>query len=394
MVKVDSKKELKKSPDKDLEFFTLLSHEIRTPLNAIVGISNLLQNKESEPYREEYYRILKTTSENLLELVNNILDFSKLNSGVLEVGQRTFDIRQKIKDSLHAQEPVALAKGLGFNLKFDPDIPKMVKGDQVKVAQIFINLVSNSIKFTEEGRVMIGLSLKEENSDSLVIEGKVTDTGIGIPHEHQERIFEAFHQGEEDINITYAGTGLGLNITRQLIKMLKGSLQVESEPGRGTCFTFRLPFKKVTEAEQIEKSTPGFDLSSLKGKKILLAEDNKINQLVISRYLELWETDYLIVSNGKEALEKIRKMDFDLALVDIHMPVMNGMETVERLRSLTEPKYQKLPVIALTAAADDAETRNFLFSRFTDFLTKPFEAEKLRELIKIHSNSEINMKPS
>ncbi|MEG9328448.1 ATP-binding protein [Salinimicrobium catena] len=385
MVKVNSK-QVKESDDRYLEIFSILSHEVRTPLNAIIGISDLLQKEESDPYREEYYRILKTTSENLLELVNNILDFSKLNSGVLEVNRRSFDIRQKIKDSLHSQKPAARAKGLAFNLHFDPNLPPLVIGDQVKVAQIFINLVSNSVKFTNEGKVEVVLELKEENLTSIVIEGRVSDTGIGIPSYQLDKIFDAFHQGEEDINITYAGTGLGLNITKQLIKMLKGSLQVESEPGKGTCFTFKLPFGKVDESEQIEQKISEFDLSRLRGRKILLAEDNKVNQLVISRYLQLWKTDFTIVENGKEALEEIINSDFDVVLMDIHMPVMNGMEAVERLRSFAEPKYHSLPVIALTAAVDDAGSRNFLFSRFTDFLMKPFEAQKLSELLIVHCN--------
>lgn len=377
---------MKKKSDKDLEIFSLLSHEIRTPLNAIVGISDLLQKKESERYKEEYYRILKSTSEDLVDLVNNILDFSKLNSGVLEVSQRSFNLKQKLIDSLHSQKLTAGSKGLEFILDFDPDIPVLVMGDQVKVTQIFINLVSNSIKFTDKGRIEIRLSLKEEGSNSVVLECKVLDTGIGIPAENLDKIFEAYHQGEEDININYAGTGLGLNIICKLIKMLKGSLEVESKQGKGTCFTFLLPFGKSSEASQLSEKPSDFHISKLEGKKVLLVEDNKINQLVISRYLEIWKMDYQTASNGEEALEKIKTSDFDVVLMDIHMPKMNGLEAVERLRSFSEPKYRNLPVIALTAAAEEAGTRELLNSRFNDFITKPFEADRLSELLVVYSN--------
>lgn len=369
-----------------LEIFTLLSHEIRTPLNAIVGVSDLLQNKESHLYKEEYYRILKSTSESLLELVNNILDYGKLNSGVLEVSERTFCLKQKLIDSLHSQKLAAGSKGLEFTLEFDPSVPDFVIGDQVKVAQIFINLVSNSIKFTQKGKVEIGVSKKEMARDSVVIECKVKDTGIGIPSEHLDRIFDAFHQGEEDININYAGTGLGLNITRRLIKMLKGSLEVESEKGIGTTFTFLLPFKFVEGEGAKEDRVSGFDISRLRGKNVLLVEDNKINRLVISRYLKLWKMNYEVAQNGREALSKIKDFDFDIILMDIHMPKMNGIETLERIRSSSEERHRKLPVIALTATAMEGEAKSLLYSRFDGFITKPFEADKLRELLTAYAN--------
>lgn len=385
MKRISASQELVKSPDRNLEIFTLLSHEIRTPLNAIIGISDLLQNEESQPYSKEYYRILKSTSENLLELVNNVLDYSKLNSGVLQITERRFDLKEKIKDSLHSQKVSAVSKGLEFALHFDPKIPLQVIGDQVKVAQILINLVSNSIKFTESGKVEIAISVKEESETSLLLEGKVSDTGIGIPAQHLDKIFDAFNQGEEDTNINYSGTGLGLNITRRIIGLLKGEFKVESEPGIGSCFSFFLPFKRVADENIVFQTKTKFDISSLKGKRVLLAEDNKINQLVISRYLDMWKMDYTIVQNGREALEKILETEYDVVLLDINMPVMNGLEMIERLRSFSDPKLSKLPVIALTAAADDTETRKFLFSRFDDFLSKPFNSERLSELLEVHS---------
>ena len=377
---------MKTKSEKDLEIFSVLSHELRTPLNAIIGISNLLQEKESEPYKEEYYRILKSTSEDLLELVNNILDYSKLNSGVLVVSQRSFDLKQKLGDSLHSQKLAAGSKGLEFLMDFSPDIPDLVMGDQVKVTQIFINLVSNSIKFTSTGKIEVKLSLKEEGAKSLVLECKVEDTGIGIPTASLEKIFHAYHQGEEDINIHYAGTGLGLNITCELVKMLKGSLEVESKEGKGTCFTFLLPFEKTSKAFQLSEKHSDFDISKLKGKKVLLVEDNKINQLVISRYLELWKMNYETANNGEEALEKIKTSEFDVVLMDIHMPKMNGIEAVDKLRSFPGSKYKNLPVIALTAAAEEAGTGEVFSSRFNDFITKPFEADRLCDLLVVYSN--------
>lgn len=370
--------------DKSLEIFTLLSHEIRTPLNAIIGISDLLQKAETLD-KEKYYKVLQSTSENLLELVNNILDFSKLKSGKLQVTHKAFDFRKKLEHCLYSQKQTAKAEGLGFNIEFDPKIPELVKGDQVKVCQIFINLLSNSIKFTEEGEVKIRLRLQEEDDKSLVVECEVSDTGIGIPANQVDRVFDAFHQGEEDINITYAGTGLGLSITHKLIKILEGDLWVESEVGTGTCFRFTLPFWKTSGNSDIQK-LPQTDASRLKGKKVLMVEDNKINILVVSKLLELWEIDWEIAENGIEALEMIIGSEYDLVLMDIHMPKMDGMEAIESIRSLPGEKYQKLPVIALTADAEISDIGELSNLKFNNFLIKPFKSEKLKEIISIYCN--------
>ncbi|WP_081209335.1 ATP-binding protein [Salegentibacter sediminis] len=369
-----------KSPDKNLEIFTLLSHEIRTPLNAIIGISDLLQKSETT-HREEYYKVLQSTSENLLELVNNILDFSKINSGDLQLTNKPFNIRKKLEHCLYSQQQTAREKGLEFKLEFDPGIPEIIIGDQVKFCQIFINLVSNSIKFTDEGEVAVSLRLQNDNKDSLVVLCEVNDTGIGIPTNQINRIFEPFHQGEEDININYAGTGLGLSITQKLIKILEGDLWVESEPGAGTYFRFSLPFEKTSATQNL------YDLgklngSDLRGKKVLVVEDNKINILVISKYLELWQMECEIAETGKEALEKVVSSEYDIVLMDIHMPEMNGLEAIQEIRNLSGDKYKKLPVIALTAVTEIPGKKELY--HFTEYLMKPFDPEKLKELISIH----------
>ncbi|HSP12955.1 MAG TPA: ATP-binding protein [Salegentibacter sp.] len=369
--------------EKSLEIFTLLSHEIRTPLNAIIGISDLLQKEGSESYKEEYYKVLQSTSENLLELVNNILDFSKLNSGRLEVSYKPFDLRKKLKHCLYSQKQTAKAKGLSFNIEFDPKIPENLNGDQVKACQIFINLLSNSIKFTEEGEVGIRLRLQKEDDNSLEVMCEVSDTGIGIPSNQVDRVFDPFHQGEEDINITYAGTGLGLSITQKLIYMLGGKLWVESKVGTGTCFRFTLPFGK-TSATSETQNLPQRDVSRLKGKKVLVVEDNKINILVVTKLLELWQMEWETAENGIEALEMIMNSDYDIVLMDIHMPKMDGIETIEKIRNLSGDRFKKLPVIALTAVTEVSEEGALSNSYFNDYLIKPFESEKLRELLSIH----------
>lgn len=363
----------------NLELFSLLSHEIRTPLNAVVGISDLLQNPQSEESRQEYYKILKTTSENLLELVNNILDYSKINSDSLSVSHAAFNLEEKISSSLYSQKAAAHAKDLDFVMDFDPEIPVVI-GDQVKVSQIFVNLVSNAIKFTHEGTISVRVKIKSRLGKQILLCCEVADTGIGIPENQLDKIFKAFHQGEDEINVKYAGTGLGLNISSILVHLLGGEISVHSEENKGSCFSFEIPFK-ISETKPTRSRNAREDLADLKGKRVLVAEDNKLNTLVLHRFLTTWGMEVVRVSDGREALNAIAADSFDLVLMDIHMPRMNGFEATERIRCMSDSNKSDLPIIALTAAVEEIASKSLLASRFNAVVHKPFNAEELKETI-------------
>ena len=360
-----------------LGFLSTVSHEIRTPLNAIIGISDLLQQPNSKEQQEEYFQILKQTSETLLELVNNVLDFSKINSGILKVSNKIFDLRATITRSLYGERIKARSKKLELEIEIDPRLPEFIVGDSVKLGQVFMNLASNAIKFTDKGKVLIKVDVVDLSDSMVTLRCAVRDTGIGIPEDQRENIFEAFNQGSEDINIRYAGTGLGLSISQRVISMLGGKLEVNSEVGAGSEFSFCLDFPLANTPEAVP---PGFLAEkqfSSRGIKVLLVEDNKINVLVAEKYLKKWEVDLETVPDGKSALKLVQEKDFDIVLMDLQMPIMDGFTAARLIRELPGEKYQKLPIIALTAASEHIYQERIQLTGFSDFMNKPFHPEDL-----------------
>lgn len=371
-----------------LDFLSTVSHEIRTPLNAIIGISDLLQQPTPREQQEEYFQILKQTSETLLELVNNVLDFSKINSGKLKVTEKVFDLRTTITRSLYGERIKARSKNLDLQEEIDPRLPELLIGDSVKLGQVFMNLASNAIKFTDKGKVSIQVDVVHFSPEQVRLRCAVRDTGIGIPTDQLENIFEAFNQGSEDINIRYAGTGLGLSISQRVISMLGGNLEVSSEVGVGSEFSFCLDFP-VAESHEFGHPLTSEDSFSPKGTKVLLVEDNKINVLVAEKYLTNWGIDLEIVYDGKSALEMIQQREFDIILMDLQMPVMDGFTATRLIRELPDKKYQKLPIIALTAASEYLYQERIQLTGFNDFINKPFHPEDLLRKIAAYAGSEL-----
>ncbi len=359
-----------------LGFLSTVSHEIRTPLNAIIGISDLLQQPTSQDQQEEYLQILKQTSETLLELVNNVLDFSKIKSGKLKVSNKVFDLRETITRSLYGERLKARTKNLQLEVNIDPDLPEVIVGDSVKLGQVFMNLVSNAIKFTEQGSIRINVQVVELTQENVTLNFAVCDTGIGIPENQMENIFEAFNQGSEDINLRYAGTGLGLSICQRVISMLGGKLNVRSEEGKGSEFCFQLKFPVATRIDKIN-IIPSPDVPDPKGIKLLLVEDNKINVIVAQKNLEKWGVEFDTAFDGSEAIELVKKRDYDLVLMDLQMPVMDGFSATRIIRELPGEKYKELPIIALTAASEQYYQEKVQLAGFNDFINKPFHAEEL-----------------
>jgi len=368
-----AKSQLEDSIKEKEQFISIMSHEIRTPMNAVVGMSNLLLLSPYYPEQLEYLNGLKISSENLLNILNNILDLTKAESGNISIDSSPvylYEILTKIKQLFRFK---AAEKNLDFQTEIDPAIPEMLLGDSVKLNQIIINLVSNAIKFTESGSVKVGVQLVEEQGNELLIEFKVQDTGIGIARQNLNTIFNSFTQENSGITQKYGGTGLGLTITKKLVEVLGGQIQVTSDKGKGASFYFQT---KLVKKQDYVKESNSENNNELDGLKALIVEDDEISQKVACKYLENKGVKVELANNGKEALEKLQAEPFDFVLMDVQMPIMNGIETTRHFKQ----SDQQTPVIALTASTNLPPLEKKLFDAF---ITKPFDLKNFYKIIQM-----------
>ncbi|MDC6364802.1 MULTISPECIES: PAS domain-containing hybrid sensor histidine kinase/response regulator [Flavobacteriaceae] len=379
------------------DFLSTMSHEIRTPLNAVIGVSNLLLLENPQKEQLENLHALKYSSEHLLELVNDILDFNKITSGSIELEETDFSLDRILNGLRSIFYHKAQNKGVRFTIKKDSALPSMLIGDSTRITQILSNLINNAIKFTEEGKVVVDIELEHENQDFAMIRFEVTDTGIGIPNEKQEKIFQSFAQADSNTTRKYGGTGLGLAICKKLVERMRGELWVESTEGKGSTFGFVLEFLKSKIEEDVQEeefSADTFnmdDVESLNGVKILVAEDNHLNILVISKFLAKWDVIFEIAENGKKAVEKAEENCYDLILMDLQMPEMSGFEATKAIRNGNNPLNKTLPIYALSASAG-IDIRNRIKECGLDgLICKPFNPKELyRTLSKIvHQGSPV-----
>lgn len=358
------------------QFLSIMSHEIRTPLNAVIGLSYLLLQENPKPEQLENLRTLKFSSETLLALINDILDFSKIEAGKITFEQINFNLLETVNGIKHSLSLLAEEKGINLKFRRDEDLPEIIVGDPVRLSQILINLVSNAIKFTNAGNVTIDALVTKETETSVDIEFSVTDTGIGIDEKNIQRIFESFTQESGDTTRKFGGTGLGLSITKRLLELQSSSIHVESEKGKGSRFYFTLTFKKAKAAQRnankYQPEVQGF--ASLENVKILLAEDNKVNQFVVAKFLKKWNIEVDIADNGKIAVEKVQQNYYDLVLMDLQMPEMDGYDATIAIRNL---RGDNLPIIGLTATAADEITGSVLAAGMNDCVIKPFNPQEL-----------------
>ena len=350
-----------------------VGHEIRNPLNVISGLSHLLYSATSMEEVKNYSKGLIQTSEHLMEMVNKLMDFSKLRSGNMEINPRPVVLTEILNSKLNGQRLMAEGKGLDFLVNIDAAIPPRMVLDPMKLGQVVLNLVSNSIKFTNTGYVSLTVTLLKQTELDVHLHFSVEDTGIGISEEHLEKIFNPFYQG--NIEAHSGGTGLGLTISSQLVEALGGKLVVESQLKKGSKFSFTI-VAPIDKQEDIELGTLN-SWESLKGLKILLAEDCSLNQMIVRKFLEDKEITCTSVSNGAIALELIAQQDFDLVLTDLKMPRLEGCELLEKLRASKHIKHQNLPVIALTGSLQPREGEALKELGFSDYILKPFKPEKL-----------------
>ncbi|HWY10614.1 MAG TPA: response regulator [Bacteroidia bacterium] len=374
-----AKKQLEESLKVKEQFLANMSHEIRTPMNAIIGFTHLLSKSEFTGDDKQYLNAIQTSGENLLVIINDILDFSKLESGKVTFENIRFKLPELVLTLIEMMHPKAIEKNINLELEIDEDIPQTLVGDPTRLNQILINLVGNAIKFTNKGEVKITVSVVNETENKIGLKFGVKDTGIGIPEESLNKIFESFTQAANDTSRKYGGTGLGLSITRQLIELQGGTIWVSSTLNKGSLFEFKLNFWKDLRHNNLNHSAPKYNLDQfpLKGVKVLVVEDNTFNQILASKILENWQCVVEIAENGKIAIEKVKKNNFDIILMDIQLPEMDGYETTNFIRNKIAPPKSKVPIIAMTAHAFSNEADKCFKAKMNDYISKPFDENKL-----------------
>jgi PAS domain S-box-containing protein len=363
------------------QFLSNMSHEIRTPMNAIIGFTKVLLKTELTPKQNEYLTAIKLSGDSLIVLINDILDLAKVDAGKMVFQQIPFKLALSISAMLHLFEPKIREKNLELVKEYDPRIPEVLAGDPVRLHQIILNLVSNAVKFTIKGKIKMSVNLIDEDLEKVTIEFLVSDTGIGIPTNKLGKVFENFHQATSGTSRLYGGTGLGLAISKQLVESQGGTIKVESIIDEGSVFSFRLPFLKTkkeadTELGPVELDT---DISSI---RVLVVEDIVLNQLLMRTLLDDFGFEHDIAGNGKIAIEKLKDNKYDIVLMDLQMPEMNGFEATEYIRSELN---SKIPIIALTADVTTVDLAKCKAVGMNDYISKPIDERVLyRKIIDLY----------
>lgn len=373
------------------EFLSNMSHEIRTPMNAIIGLSELLLEEGFTGTTLENLKSIKYSADNLLVIINDILDFSKIEAGKITFESIDFDLRHRMNELKRTFDHRAHEKGLEFIVDVNEDVPVALKGDPYRLNQILFNLVGNALKFTSDGKVGVHVKIESEEPEMLKLRFDISDTGIGIPKDKQDKIFESFTQANTDTTRKYGGTGLGLAITKNLTQLQGGDISISSEVGKGTTFSVIIPYhrgeKSVVQEREKKSAEETYDLSKL---KILLVEDNLMNQFVAKQFFKKWNNEVLVANNGAEAIKVLsEREDIDLVLMDLQMPEMSGFQAAEIIRAeKSMVKNAAVPIIALSADAFLETRRKVLEAGMDDFVTKPFKPEELFQKIVKYTSRE------
>ncbi|MAP81494.1 MAG: hypothetical protein CL526_10440 [Aequorivita sp.] len=380
---IEAKRKAEADSKAKAEFLATISHEIRTPLNAILGIGNLLHDTPLNEDQKEYARLLLGSSEHLLSLVNNLLDLSKIEAKKLELEYVSFNIFDLITTLKQIYSVKAAEKDVELRLELDEDIPQNIIGDPVKLNQILTNLIGNAIKFTKEGSIAVVISVLQKVKKQVTLKFEVADTGIGIPEEKLEAIFQEFSQASYDVSVEYGGTGLGLTISKKLLELQGSQLHVSSKLNEGSTFSFELNYKiDKKKSKKSKQATEPQEEINFDDYKVLIVDDNDVNLFITTQYLDQWHIPYITAKSGSKALSILSNEAVDIILLDLQMPKMDGYQTAEKIRAL---KLSQNPVIVAYSATTKGEVQTKLIEAgIDDHLPKPFQPAELLDLLKMY----------
>jgi PAS domain S-box-containing protein len=408
----ESREIAEKSVEMKERFMANMSHEIRTPMNALIGFTNLLERTPLDVKQEEFVKTIKSAGSNLMTLINDLLDFSKIEAGMLRIEATNFDVNDLVQSIETLFKPKAQEKKLDFDVQISPKIPQNLIGDPTRISQIVVNLLGNAFKFTERGYVSLTTELFDDNTDYATVKITVKDTGIGIESQELPRLFQRFQQAQDDTTRLYGGSGLGLAIVKSLAEAMGGFVEADSKIGFGSTFSVILPFKKALNVAfeipnynpKLDKGTPQYkddfdaqnanfldksspnpqhtDLQTTNGKaqtnRILVVEDNPMNQRLAALLLSDWGYEYDIVEDGKQAIDSLQKTDYQLVLMDIQLPIMDGYEATAAVRNILK---KTIPIIATTAHAFAGEREKCLAAGMNDYIPKPLQEDAVLAII-------------
>jgi signal transduction histidine kinase len=366
------------------EFLANMSHEIRTPMNGVLGMLDLAHDARDEAERHEFIGIARSSADSLLAIINDILDFSKIEAGRIEIESVAFDLGELLSQAVRTMSAQASGKSLALRVESDPDVPRMVFGDPMRLRQVVLNLLSNAIKFTHAGGVTLRAGCRQDgDSGTTRLHISVIDTGIGIPADKQTRVFEAFTQQDSSTTRSYGGTGLGLSISSRLVELMGGSIHLESAVDEGSAFAIDLPLQRAgTAAPLPSDSAPEAPDDAGRSLHILLVEDHPINRKVAQTVLSRAGHRVSLAVNGLEAIEQVIDVCFDLVLMDMQMPVMGGLEAARLIRDMErEIRRPPVPIFAMTANVQEEDRQACIEAGMNDFMTKPLLPRVLREKV-------------